>query len=73
VTSGRDEFALIDALRARFEGIGSTLGPDDLGIGDDAALVGLGGSGQVALATDLIVEGVHVDLAISTPEDAGWK
>ena len=68
-----DEFSLIDALAARFS-VGSTgLVPGDLGIGDDAAAVTLPGLGRVVMATDLVVEGVHVDLAVSTPGDIGWK
>jgi thiamine-monophosphate kinase len=73
VTPARDEFVLIEALRARFERSGVPLGPDDLGIGDDAAVVRLGDAGTVVLATDLVVEGVHFDLATSSPEDVGWK
>jgi thiamine-monophosphate kinase len=73
VTSERDEFGLIEALRARFEAMGRPLGRGDLGIGDDAAAVTLPGTGRVVLATDLVVEGVHVDQAVSTPEDIGWK
>ncbi|HEY4928395.1 MAG TPA: thiamine-phosphate kinase [Acidimicrobiales bacterium] len=73
MTSGNDEFGLIEALRARFEATGGLLGLGDLGIGDDAAAVTLPGPGRVVLATDLVVEGVHVDLAVSTPEDIGWK
>jgi thiamine-monophosphate kinase len=69
-----DEFALIARLRARFEAIDAgTLTPGDLGIGDDAAVVTLPGTGRAVLATDLVVEGVHVDLAFSTPGDVGWK
>jgi len=73
MTAGRDEFAVIDALRARFEGAGGHLPAGDLGIGDDAAVVTLPGGGRVVLATDLVVEGVHVDLATCSPEDVGWK
>jgi thiamine-monophosphate kinase len=73
VTPEQDEFALIEALRARFEEAGAQLREDDLGIGDDAAVVRLGDQGRVVLATDLVVAGVHVDLATSTPEDVGWK
>ncbi|MGA2837770.1 MAG: thiamine-phosphate kinase [Acidimicrobiales bacterium] len=69
-----DEFALIARLRARFEaGAVGLLHPGDLGIGDDAAAVTLPDPGRVLLSTDLVVEGVHVDLAVSTPEDVGWK
>jgi thiamine-monophosphate kinase len=73
VTPGQDEFALIEALRARFEAPEGGLSHGDLGIGDDAAAVTLPGPGRVVLATDLVVEGVHVDRAVSTPEDIGWK
>jgi len=73
VTPGQDEFALIEALRARFEAAGGGRDHGDLGIGDDAAAVTLPGPGRVVLATDLVVEGVHVDRAVSTPEDIGWK
>ncbi len=73
VTSGPDEFEIIEALRARFEAGGSLTGSGDLGIGDDAAAVSLPDRGQVVLATDLVVEGVHVDTDVSTPEDIGWK
>ncbi len=73
LTGGQDEFALIEALRARFEAAGGRPRAPDLGIGDDAAIVSLPGAGQVVLATDLVVEGVHVDLATSSPEDVGWK
>jgi len=73
VTVGRDEFEVIEALRARFEAAGGPIGAGDLGIGDDAALVTPPGVGQVVLATDLVVEGVHVDLATCGPEDVGWK
>ncbi len=69
-----DEFTVIALLRDLFEaGSGGILRPGDLGIGDDAASVTLPDPGRVVLATDLVVEGVHVDLAVSTPEDVGWK
>jgi thiamine-monophosphate kinase len=68
-----DEFSLIDALAARFSAGSGGLAPGDMGIGDDAAAVTLPGLGRVVMATDLVVAGVHVDLAVSTPEDIGWK
>ncbi len=68
-----DEFAVIERLRRRFAPVGETrLADGDLGIGDDAALVSLP-SNPVVIATDLVVEGVHVDLDISGPADVGWK
>ena len=73
MTPGEDEFLLIDTLRARFAGLGGGSDGGDLGIGDDAAVVTLPGPGRVVLATDLVVEGVHVDRTVSSPEDIGWK
>ena len=77
MTADRDEFRLIDALRDRFESGGAGSVPGDLGIGDDAAAVALPGaapgSGRIVLATDLVVDGVHVDREVSSPEDIGWK
>ncbi len=85
--TGRDgptgEFAAIDALKGRFEAAARAAWPGrelppagDTWIGDDAAVVSLdpaGGPGQVLLATDLLVDGVHVDLGYCTAEDAGYK
>jgi thiamine-monophosphate kinase len=77
------EFEAIEGLRARFEAAARAAAPEgdvppagDTWIGDDAAVVTVGSPGdpgQVLLATDLLVEGVHVDLAYCTPEDAGYK
>ena len=44
----------------------------DVWIGDDAAVVTTGHGSQV-WATDLVVEGVHVDLALCTLDDMGFK
>jgi len=69
-----DEFALIERLRDRFESAGGpSIRPGDLWIGDDAAAITLPHPGRVVLATDLVVDGVHVDAALCTPEDIGWK
>ncbi len=68
-----EEFALIGRLRERFAQGPVRLAPGDLGIGDDAAAVTLRHPGRAVLSTDLVVEGVHVDLTVSTPEDVGWK
>jgi len=69
-----DEFAVIARLQSRFEATGGgPSAPGDLWIGDDAAALTFPRSGPVLATTDLVVEGVHVDLGISGPEDVGWK
>jgi thiamine-monophosphate kinase len=48
-------------------------GPDVLvPVGDDAAVV-RGGTGDLVLTTDALVEGTHFDRALSTPRDVGYK
>jgi len=42
-------------------------------IGDDAAAVAPPASGPLLLAADLVVEGVHADLALVGLDDLGWK
>ncbi len=71
--TGEDEFVLLDRLRRRFAGGPVAPVAGDLGIGDDAAAVTLRHPGRVVLSTDLVVEGVHVDRALSSPADIGWK
>lgn len=62
------EFEIIASLAARFRA-------DDpsvlVGIGDDAAILRL--DADLAVSTDTIVEGVHVDVELSSLEDAGFK
>jgi thiamine-monophosphate kinase len=43
-----------------------------LGVGDDAAVVTVGGT-PVAVTTDALVDGVHFDRSVSSTEDIGWK
>lgn len=62
------EFAAIEVLRARLPGPP----PDEVWMGDDAAVVAPP-SAPLLLTTDLVVEGVHVDLGYSSPEDVGFK
>jgi thiamine-monophosphate kinase len=66
-TSG--EFELIEIIKG-------TLLPAqphiDVGIGDDAAVIRSTG-GKLLLCSDCLVEGVHFDLALTTPKDLGYK
>ena len=51
----------------------SGTGPDVLvPVGDDAAVV-RGGTGDLVLTTDALVEGTHFDRTMSTPRDIGYK
>lgn len=63
------EFELLARLRSRLAGDGPGV---SLGFGDDAAVVEIGGT-PVAIAVDALIEDVHVDLAISSYADVGWK
>jgi thiamine-monophosphate kinase len=65
---GGGEFAAIARIAARF----GTGPPGELWIGDDAAVVSLGGR-LVAVAADAVVAGVHADLALTSIADLGWK
>jgi thiamine-monophosphate kinase len=47
--------------------------PGEVFSGDDAAVVSPGPSDRLLLAIDLVVEGVHVDLALASLADMGWK
>jgi thiamine-monophosphate kinase len=62
------ELSLLDILRKRFSSHARGL---VLGIGDDAAVIKPGGSTLVT--TDMMVEGVHFDLAWTTPFQLGFK
>jgi thiamine-monophosphate kinase len=73
-----DEFAVIGRLRAAFESAARTAPgsavprPGETWIGDDAAVVVVD-TGRVVVATDSVVEGVHVEPGLSGPADVGYK
>jgi thiamine-monophosphate kinase len=77
------EFAAIQRFKARFEAAARAVSPGidlppagDVWIGDDAAVVTSGPPARperILLATDLVVDGVHVDLAHGRIEDVGFK
>jgi thiamine-monophosphate kinase len=62
------EFALIDRLKHRLPPVPA----GEVGIGDDAAVVGADG-GPTLLTTDMSVSGVHADLALMGLDDLGWR
>ncbi|MGH8183710.1 MAG: thiamine-phosphate kinase [Rhodanobacteraceae bacterium] len=64
-----NEFALIDVLRAHCTHV---RGDVALGIGDDAAVLGVPAGRQLVACTDTLVAGVHF-LADTAPGDIGWK
>jgi thiamine-monophosphate kinase len=59
------EFAFLQRLRQALP----DPPPGQVGVGDDAAVL----DGGLLFATDVMTEGVHFDLAWSTPADVGWK
>ncbi len=63
------EFGLIDRLTKKFEiQNASTI----VGVGDDAAVIDLGEK-QTVISTDLLIEGVHFDLAYTPLKHLGYK
>ncbi len=45
----------------------------EAGLRDDAAVLDAPAGGPLVLSVDSVVEGVHVDLAVCSPGDVGWK
>ena len=43
------------------------------GLRDDAAVLDVPGGGPVVVSVDSVVDGVHVDRALCSPHDVGWK
>ena len=73
MTTGRDEFDVIDALRARFEAAGARPAMPTSESATMPPWSPCRGAGQVVLATDLVVEGVHVDLAPARPRTSAGR
>src|ERR1700685_1700494 len=48
-------------------------GIEAFGLQDDAAVLDLPAGGPLVVSVDSLVEGVHVDLALCSPGDVGWK
>jgi len=68
--SSLGEFRLIDHLAAAFP---APQTPVILGIGDDAAVLERNDSHYTLLATDMLLEGVHFDLAYTPLKHLGYK
>jgi len=66
---GGGEWAAIERIRALLPSPPA----NEIWIGDDAAAVAPPPAGPLLLAADLVVEGVHVDLALVGLDDLGWK
>lgn len=64
------EFGLIQRIRGRRRLRGREI---IVGIGDDAAVVKPRPGMLSLLTVDTLVEGVHFDLRLATPEQIGWK
>jgi len=65
---GPDEFETIRRIAAQ---VGAPPA-GEVWIGDDAAIVRVGGA-LLAIAADAVVAGVHADLALTSVADLGWK
>lgn len=64
------ERALLARIRARLPRPGTDV---VIGVGDDAAVVASVKNTRVVLTTDVLIEGVHFDRAISSAADIGYK
>lgn len=63
------ELPLLESIRAAFAQKSPRV---RLGIGDDAAVLGVGRK-KILATTDMMLEGVHFDLAYTTPAQLGFK
>lgn len=63
------EFGLIDRIRSKF---GSKQPRTIMGMGDDAAVIDAGDA-YLLVATDMLVEGIHFDLAYTPLQHLGYK
>lgn len=64
------EFGLIDRIS---KGFGKRHSSTIKGIGDDAAVIDIGGDSAMLLSTDMLVEGIHFDLSYVPIHHLGFK
>ena len=69
-SEGGGEDALLEAIAELLAAAQGAAPVGELWSGDDAAILA---APPALLTVDALVEGVHVDLRFSTPEDLGWK
>lgn len=69
--AGRGELALLDRIRGRANGLSSS--GLRLGIGDDCAILRLKPNEELAVTTDLSIEGRHFRLEWHHPESVGHR
>jgi thiamine-monophosphate kinase len=62
------EDEMVERIRRTLEG-----GIEAFGLRDDAGLLEVPGGGSLVVSVDSVVAGVHVDLALCSPADVGWK
>jgi thiamine-monophosphate kinase len=65
------EFGLINTIKTQFDTFFNST--SILGIGDDAAIISPKENEQVLLAADMMVEGIHFDLAYTPLKHLGYK
>lgn len=64
------EFGLINHIKSKIKLQNSS---SELGIGDDAAVISISPSEKLLLSTDMMVEGIHFDLAYTPLSHLGYK
>lgn len=64
------EFGLINHIKSKIKLQNAS---SELGIGDDAAVISVDASEKLLLSTDMMVEGIHFDLAYTPLSHLGYK